>query len=162
MTILFLHGWESTPGGKKPLFFQARGHAVLNPALPADCFEETVRIAQAAFDEGRPELVVGSSRGGAAAMNIATGEVPVLLLCPAWKHWGEARSVKPGTVIVHSRGDQLIPYSDSLELVEASPEGVRLVELGHDHQLADEATLEAIVELFAEASPPRGVLRLTP
>ena len=33
-------------------------------------FAEAIRIAQAEFDELRPDVVVGSSRGGAIAMNI--------------------------------------------------------------------------------------------
>ncbi len=149
MKIFFLHGWESSPGGKKPQYFQALGHTVLNPALPPDSFEETLRIAQAAFDEASPDVVVGSSRGGAAAMNLSIGETPLLLICPAWKNWGEAKSVKAGTVVVHSPQDEIVPYSHSLELVEGSP-GARLVELGSDHRMADDATLESIVALLEE------------
>jgi hypothetical protein len=34
MKILFLHGWTSVPGGRKPTFLKDDGHTVLNPALP--------------------------------------------------------------------------------------------------------------------------------
>ncbi len=68
MKILFLHGWQSTPGGRKPTYLKDHGHEVLNPALPDDDFDAAVRIAQAEFDQGQPDVVVGSSRGGAAAM----------------------------------------------------------------------------------------------
>jgi hypothetical protein len=47
MLILFLHGWQSTPGGVKPTYLRSHGHAVLNPALPDDDFAAAVRIAQA-------------------------------------------------------------------------------------------------------------------
>jgi hypothetical protein len=50
MTILFLHGWNSTPGGIKPTYLKDHGHTVLNPALPDDDFDEAVRIAQAEFE----------------------------------------------------------------------------------------------------------------
>ena len=50
MTILFLHGWQSTPGGIKPTFLKDHGHTVLNPALPDDDFDQAVRIAQVEFD----------------------------------------------------------------------------------------------------------------
>jgi hypothetical protein len=33
MKILFLHGWQSTPGGVKPTFLKDHGHTVLNPLL---------------------------------------------------------------------------------------------------------------------------------
>lgn len=68
-----------------------------------------------------------------------------MLLCPARKKWGSARTVKPGTIILHSRGDDVIPFEASLELVRASglPDGA-LVEVGMDHRLADPAPLEAL------------------
>jgi len=104
MTILFLHGWTSTPGGIKPTYLKDHGHTVLNPALPDDDFDAAVRIAQAEFDRHHPDVVVGSSRGGAVAMNINAGSPPLVLLCPAWKHWGTARTVKPGTIILLFQG----------------------------------------------------------
>src|SRR5271170_4090462 len=99
MTILFLHGWQSVPGGVKPTYLRDHGHEVINPKLPDDDFEEAVRIAQAEFDTHRPHVVVGSSRGGAVAMNIDGGEAKLVLLCPAWKKFGTAGMTKPGTVI---------------------------------------------------------------
>ena len=113
MTILFLHGWTSTPGGVKPTFLKDHGHEVLNPALPDDDFDAAVRIAQAEFDRHQPDVVVGSSRGGAVAMNINSGSTPLVLLCPAWKRWGTATTVKPGTVILHSKADEVVPFADS-------------------------------------------------
>ena len=95
MKILFLHGWQSVPGGVKPTYLAQHGHEVINPKLPDDDFDEAVRIAQAEFDKHQPEVVVGSSRGGAVAMNINSGEARLVLLCPAWKKWGTARTVKP-------------------------------------------------------------------
>ena len=86
---------------------------VINPKLPDEDFAEAVRIAQAEFDKHRPQVVVGSSRGGAVAMNIDSGDAKLVLLCPAWKKWGTARTVKPGTVILHSRADDVVPFADS-------------------------------------------------
>jgi hypothetical protein len=76
MTILFLHGWQSVPGSVKPAFLIQHGH----------------------------EVVVGSSRGGAVAMNINSGNARLVLLCPAWKKWGTVKTVKPGTVILSNKG----------------------------------------------------------
>jgi hypothetical protein len=64
MKTLFLHGWQSVPGGVKPTFLAQPGHEVFNPALPDEDFAEAVRIAQAEFDKHQPDVVVGSSRGG--------------------------------------------------------------------------------------------------
>ena len=98
MTILVLHGWQSVPGGVKPTYLNDHGHEVINPKLPDDDIDEAVRIAQAEVDKHRPQVVVGSSRGGAVAMNINCGEARLVLLCPAWKKYGTATTVKPGVL----------------------------------------------------------------
>ena len=142
-TVLFLHGWNSKPGGIKPTYLADHGHTVINPALPDDDFVESVRIAQAECDQHHPDVVVGSSRGGAVAMNIDSGEAKLVLLCPAWKKWGTARTVKPGTVILHSRADDVVPFADSEELARKSE--ATLIEIGNDHRLADPEPLREML-----------------
>ncbi|CAN5478924.1 hypothetical protein BH11PLA2_BH11PLA2_47630 [soil metagenome] len=143
MKILFLHGWHSVPGGVKPTYLKDHGHTVLNPKLPDEDFAEAVRIAQAEFDLHQPEVVVGSSRGGAVAMNIDSGDSKLVLLCPAWKKFGTAKIVKLATVILHSRGDDVIPFADSEELAKNSH--ATLIEVGTDHRLADREPLAAML-----------------
>jgi hypothetical protein len=146
MTILFLHGWQSVPG-VKPTYLKDHGLTVINPQLPDDDFAEAVRIAQANFDQHQPAVVVGSSRGGAVAMNINSGDARLVLLCPAWKKWGTAKTVRPSTVILHSRADDVIPFADSEELVRNSGlPASALIEVGNDHRLADPEPLEALLE----------------
>jgi alpha-beta hydrolase superfamily lysophospholipase len=154
--ILFLHGWNSKPGGVKPAFLAQHGYTVVNPALPDEDFAEAVRIAQAEFDRNKPDVVVGSSRGGAVAMNIAAGDVPLVLLCPAWKRWGTAEMVKPTSVILHSRADEVIPFAESEELVRNSrlPTSA-LIEVGTDHRLADPEPLEAMLRACERAARGR-------
>ncbi len=146
MKVLFLHGWTSVPGGAKPTYLASHGHEVLNPALPDEDFEEALRIAQGEVDRHHPDVIVGSSRGGAVAMNLDAGTRPLVLLCPAWKRWGTARRVRPGTVILHSEADDVIPIADSWELLRNSglPESA-LVIVGRDHRLADPEPLRALL-----------------
>ncbi len=147
MKILFLHGWQSVPGGLKPTFLARHGHDVINPKLPDEDFAEAVRIAQAEFDRLRPEVVVGSSRGGAVAVNIDSDGARLVLLCPAWKRWGAATTVKPGTVILHSRADDVVPFGDSEELVRNSGlPASALIEVGSDHRLADPEPLAKMLQ----------------
>lgn len=148
MIILFLHGWHSAPGGVKPTFLAQHGHEVINPALPDEDFAEAVRIAQAEFDRHQPDVVVGSSRGGAVGMNINSGDTPLVLLCPAWRKYGTARTVRPGTVILHSRADDVVPFADSEEFVKNS--GATLIEVGNDHRLADQEPLAAMLKACEE------------
>src|ERR1700737_4414392 len=133
MKGIFLHGWNPVPGGVKPTYLKDHGHEVINPALPHEDFAEAVRIAQAEFDQHRPQVIVGSSRGGAAAMNINSGDARLVLLCPAWKKYGKVRTVKPDTVILHSKNDDVVPFADSGELVRNA--GGTLIEIGTDHRL---------------------------
>ena len=88
MKVLFLHGWQSVPGGVKPTFLAQHHYEVINPRLPDEDFVEAVRIGQAEFDKHHPDVIVGSSRGGAVAMNLNSGNTPLVLLCPAWKKYG--------------------------------------------------------------------------
>ncbi len=150
--VLFLHGWTSKPGGVKPTYLAEHGHTVLNPALPDEDFTESVRIAQAEFDQHRPAVVVGSSRGGAVAMNIRSEAAGLVLLCPAWKKWGTASTIKPGVVILHSEGDDVVPISNSRELLSRS--GIAetsLIVVGNDHRLADPEPLAAMLNAVDEA-----------
>ena len=133
MIILFLHGWQSVPGGVKPTFLAQHGHEVINPKLPDEDFTEAVKIAQEEFDKHQPQVVIGSSRGGAVAMNIISSNARLVLLCPAWKKWGTAKTVKPDTVILHSRADDVIPFVDSEELARNSGlPASALIEVGND------------------------------
>lgn len=146
MKILFLHGWQSVPGGVKPTYLIEHGHEVINPALDDDDFELAVRVAQAEYDRHKPDVVVGSSRGGAVAMNIDSGSTPLVLLCPAWKHHGTASTVKPGTAILHSIADEVAPFGDSRELLRNSGlDDLALVIIGSDHRLADPEPLAAMM-----------------
>jgi hypothetical protein len=150
MKIRFLHGWQSVPGGVKPTFLARHGHEVINPALPYEDFAEAVRIAQAEFDQHQPDVVVGSSRGGAVAMNLDSGDAPLVLLCPAWRKWGTVRTVKLGTVILHSLTRHVVPFADSEELVRNSGlPATALVEVGDDHRLADPEPLRRMPERSA-------------
>jgi hypothetical protein len=147
MKILVLHGWRSVLGGVKPTYIAQHGHTVITPKLPDDDFVEGVRIAQAEFDKHQPGVVIGSSRGGVVAMNITSGDAKLVLLCPAWKKFGMAKTVKAGTVILHSKADDVIQFADSEELVRNSglPASV-LIEIGNDHRLADQEPLAAMLK----------------
>ena len=147
MKILFLHDWTSVPDGRKPTFLEDRNHTVLNPALPHENFDEAVRITQAEYDEHQPDVVIDSSRGGAVAVNIDSQDAPLVLLCPTWKKWVTATKVKANTTILHSRQEDAIQFTNSLELVRNSglPESP-VIEVGTDHRLAEPEPLAKTLE----------------
>jgi predicted alpha/beta hydrolase family esterase len=80
-------------------------------------------------------------------MNMNSGDAHLVLLCPAWNRHGTARTVKPGTVILHSRADDVVPVADSGELAKNS--GATLIEVGNDHRLADPEPLAAMLKAVA-------------
>src|SRR6202008_5019805 len=115
---------------------------------------EAIRIAQEEFDMHRPQVVVGSSRGGAVAMSIDSANTPLVLLCPAWRKHGTARTVKKNTTILHSRADDVVPFADSEELVRSSGlPASALIEVGSDHRLADPEPLAAMLRACGNDSP---------
>jgi hypothetical protein len=146
MKVLYLHGWNSVVGGVKPTYLKSHGHEVHEPALDHEDFQLALKTAQAAFDQHQPEVVVGSSRGGAVAVNLASGSARLVLICPAWKKWGAAKTTKPGTLILHSRADDVVPFQDSVDLLsESGLPPANLIEVGQDHRLADPEPLEALL-----------------
>jgi hypothetical protein len=86
-------------------------------------------------------------RPDAGSGSAVASSVPVAI-CPAWKKWGTAKTVKPGTTIIHSRADDVVPFADSVELTTKSglPESA-LIEVGQDHRLADQEPLEALLRV---------------
>lgn len=144
--ILFLHGWHSVPGGVKPTYLKDHGHKVLNPVLDDEDFGAAIRAAQSEYEQHQPDVIVGSSRGGAVALGIRSNDTPLVLLCPAWKNWGNARTLRANCLILHSRHDEVIPFADSEELIANSrlaPE--TLIEVGNDHRLADDESLSVML-----------------
>jgi hypothetical protein len=59
-------------------------------------------------------------------------DVPLVLLCPAWKRWGTTTAVTPNTLILHSPTDEVIPSADSQELLRNSsrPESALITKAG--------------------------------
>src|SRR6202008_2760139 len=99
---------------------------------------EGVRIAQAEFDQHHPDVAVGSSRGGAVAMYINSGDARPVLPSAAWKGRGTATTVKRDTVILHSRADDVVPFADSEELVRNSGlPAYPLIPTPNEHRLGD-------------------------
>ncbi len=148
MKILYLHGWQSVPGGVKPSYLKQAGHQMLEPALPDEDFDAAVRIAENWLAENGADLIVGSSRGGAVAVNMQAAGLPRVLLCPAWKRWGSVDRVPPGTIILHAPADEVVPYADSQELLSRSglPESA-LIAVGTEHRLADPESLAMLLKV---------------
>ena len=142
--ILFLHGLQSQPGGKKPRHLKQHGFEVFNPHLPKSSWEESIKNAQEIIDIDNPHIVIGSSRGGAIAMLLDLKGAKLILIAPAWKRFGAPATIPGNSIILHSPTDNVIPYGDSEDLQTQC--GVTLVSCGTGHRMNDNDALAALLD----------------
>src|SRR4051794_16619365 len=84
---------------------------------------------------------------------------PVIFQQPRQRAIGEhlAQTVKSGTVILHSRADDVVPFADSEELIRNSGLAASaLIEVGIDHRLADPQPLAAMLKACVSSEPRTG------
>jgi pimeloyl-ACP methyl ester carboxylesterase len=155
MRVLFVHGQESGPQGTKARLlaehFEAR-----TPQMDTQRFEGCVRQIAQAIAEFAPEVVVGSSFGGAVAVALLQRGLwrgPTLLLAPAPAALGVEPRLPAGVPvwIVHGGRDDVVPPAASLILSRSgSPELVRLFEVNDDHRLSATVASGRLVALVRE------------
>jgi pimeloyl-ACP methyl ester carboxylesterase len=146
---MFLHGWSSK-GSPKTWAIATLGHAVNSPSLSNWRFSKAVRQAQEFLNKHKPDLIVGSSRGGAVALCLET-DLPMVLISPAWRFFRVKKLLKSG-VIIHSPYDTMIPITNSEELARSS--GVELIRAGKDHRMNCEEGKKAILDAVSRYLPP--------
>jgi hypothetical protein len=158
--VLYLYGLSSKPGGYKAAALRQAGFQVKEPVLPmpdwraidvarllrldAPLFDigPAREIAQEAADKFEPDVIVGSSLGGAVGITIQSPAARVLIApaveCGACgirkKILKDDRRIGARTVILHARRDELVPFEVSEELLQES-------ETPSDLSAAAEATI---------------------
>ncbi|MFM7204206.1 MAG: alpha/beta fold hydrolase [Myxococcota bacterium] len=138
-SILFLHGLEGSPTGRKANWLRQHYDAVA-PALDTQTFEQAVADGAKALEAFRPALVIGSSYGGAVLLELACSgrwAGPSIFLAQAGKKLLPYDRLPPGhqAVFIHGTLDELIPWQESAELVEATGPSARLVLVEDEHRL---------------------------
>lgn len=82
-----------------------------------------------------PDVVVGTSQGGAVAMKLGSRypKAKFVLGCPAWKIFNSKPDNLPeDTIIVHGSEDVTVPVQDSIELVKKYGYRIKIYKnLGH-------------------------------
>ena len=145
--ILYLHGKGSKPGGVKPVFLESLGYEVKNPKLPDESFDESVSIAKAHIKKYDPDLVIASSRGGAVALAAADRGTPMVLMCPAWKHFNVTLpNSLENVTILHAKSDKIVAYGDS-EFLSTSL-GASLITCGDNHRMIDKDALSVLEDVL--------------
>lgn len=152
--VLFAHGLESSPQGNKARMF-AQHFSAQTPAMNTRDFDSCVRVHTEAIESFAPNVVIGSSFGGAVVVELLSRGVyrgATLLLAQAAIHYNPEARLPLGVpvTLVHGLGDDLVPVEQSRVLARTgSPELVTLIERDDDHpltRLCDSGDLLRIVE----------------
>ena len=146
-------------------------HRALMAAAVARSFRACVAIQRDAVRRHRPEVVVGSSWGGAVAAElISMNECrqPTILLAPAVQRvalWSKrtdgaevvirlrSASVEVPIIVFHDPSDTTIPFTDSIELTRDSHIDFRPVDAG-GHRLMDLLNRGELANAIREIAPP--------
>jgi predicted esterase len=139
--VQFAHGLESSPQGNKARLL-AEHFTALTPAMNTRDLEGCVQVHARALRAFQPNVLVGSSFGGAVVVALLMRGLyqgaTLLLAQAALRYLPQARL--PGGVpvtLVHAREDEVIPFADSERLASTgSPELVTLLPRADDHALS--------------------------
>lgn len=160
LRVHFIHGLEGSPQGSKARVL-ARHFTAHTPAMDTKDFEACVALHAEQVRRFAPDVVVGSSFGGAVAVALLQREQwsgPTLLLAQAALRQGLRARLPIGVPVwlVHATGDDVVPVADSRKLAKSGTPGlVRLVEVDDDHALhglVASGRLVQLVEELAEAA----------
>jgi len=160
LRVHFIHGLEGSPQGNKARTL-AKHFDAATPAMDTRDFEACVALHAEAVRRSEPDVVVGSSFGGAVAVALLQREQwrgPTLLLAQAALSQGLRARLPIGVPVwlVHARGDDLVPIAESRKLARSGTPGmVRLIEVDDDHALhsftSDGRLVETVRELAVAA-----------
>lgn len=152
MKVQLIHGLEGSPTGAKARYL--RGYfELLAPSMDTTNFEASVAVQAEALRGFEPDVLVGSSFGGAVALALlqrGLWQGPTLLLAPAVGYFGVAPSVPEGVSvsIVHGTRDAICPLEQSRILARTgSPGRVELVEVDDEHRLDSLLASDSLAEL---------------
>ncbi|HVW27312.1 MAG TPA: YqiA/YcfP family alpha/beta fold hydrolase [Polyangiaceae bacterium] len=156
LKVQFVHGLESAPGSSKSTYLD-RFFDALTPAMDTRDFEGAIATQSEKAAEFFPDVLVGSSFGGAVALAMLQRRLyggAVVLLCPAYRHFGvEGRIPEASRVlIVHGSRDELVPLDDSKALAATGTPGlVELVVVDDEHRLHSLLEGDALATLVRKA-----------
>lgn len=154
------HGLEGSPHGRKARLLAEHFDARV-PAMDTADLEACIAVHAAELERFAPDVLVGSSFGGAVAVALLERGLwsgPTLLLAQAaTRLLPEPRLPRAARVwLVHGLGDTLIDPEESRRLARTGdPSRVRLIEVDDDHALTASTrsgALRAWVEALAAES----------
>ena len=145
LRILYLHGKNSSSGGRKPEYLRQSGYHVTCPDLPSlignvsDVFNPCLELVIKCIRKNDHDIIVASSFGAGIAMSlINTGlwSGRALLLSQAgYKYGMQTLNTTSPILLIHGLMDTITPIEGSRSIRNANPNFIQLVELNDDHAL---------------------------
>jgi hypothetical protein len=139
--VQFAHGLESSPQGSKAKLL-AQHFEACTPSMDTRDFESCVGVHAGTLARFLPDLLIGSSFGGAVAVALLERGLwrgPTLLLAQAALHYNPRARLPKGVrvTLVHARQDDVVPVAQSVALAATGETGlVELIECDDDHALS--------------------------
>jgi pimeloyl-ACP methyl ester carboxylesterase len=155
--VQFIHGLESSPQGRKAQLFE-RYFEACTKAMNTGDFWGCVEVQAKAIDEFHPDVLVGSSFGGAVAVALLRRNQwrgPTVLLAQAALRYDPDARLPNGipVILVHGLKDDVIDIEDSRKLARTgSPQLVRLIEVDDGHELKALVDSGRLVEIIRQAA----------
>ncbi len=149
--LMFFHGLESGPVGRKSIALRERFPAIEAPDFRGRDLPARMRIAEEATRDRRV-VIVGSSFGGLVAVMLASAHpdrVAAYVLCAPAIHpslTGEVLAVPARVRLLHGTADEVIPIEVSRMF--AAKWDVPLIEVDDGHRL--DRSMDRMIALTAE------------
>ena len=157
MRVQFVHGLESSPQGLKAQYL-AQHFEARPPALDTSDFPACVELQRQTIEEFQPDVLVGSSFGGAVCLVLLQRDLwrgPTLLLAQAGSRLGLlAEGIPPdrAALIVHGTRDEVIPVEGSRALARTGTPGrVQYEEVDDTHRLQRLVDEDRLADLVRRA-----------
>ena len=161
LRVQFVHGLEGSPQGAKARLF-AEHFEARTPAMNTRDFESCVEVHAGVLKDFQPEVLVGSSFGGAVVVELLARGLwrgPTLLLAQAALRRDPDVGLPGGVPVwlVHGLRDDIVDPDESRRLARTgSPELVRLIEVDDDHGLHGLVESGELVAMLRELAESQG------
>ena len=152
LRVQFAHGLESSPQGNKARLL-SQHFLTETPAMNTRDFESCVALHAGTAMRFRPDVLVGSSFGGAVAVALLERNLyrgPTLLLAQAAVMYRASVRLPPNVrvLLVHAPEDEVVPFAGSVQLAASGTQGmVELIERSDNHALSKLIESGELIEL---------------
>ena len=151
LRVQFAHGLESSPQSTKARSL-AQHFDACTPEMNTRDFESCVGVHAGTLARFRPDVLVGSSFGGAVVVALLERQLwrgPTLLLAQAALHYNPRARLPAGVrvLLVHATHDEVVKFEDSRRLAATAPSSAELIERDDDHALTQLVASGELIEL---------------